>query len=114
MRMIQVDEALALFSRQRKAARQKYNSFMNDGLREHCRVNLSSGGRALDPSIADDVMSDNRILGGGHFVEQVLNSSSPVQSNHDIPLAELVQRVADALQIAAATLSIPCKERDIV
>ncbi len=37
-----------------------------------------------------------------------------VESNHDILLAELVQRVADALQNAPATLSTPCKEPDIV
>jgi hypothetical protein len=80
---------------------------------------LSSGGRrssrAVDPSIAEDAMFDDRILGGGHFVEQVLNNMfNTVQNNHHMPLAELVQRVASYLQIAPAALSAPSKERNIV
>jgi REP element-mobilizing transposase RayT len=118
MPMIQVDEVLPIFARQRKAARQRYESFITDGLHEHSMSKLSNGGRrssrALDPSIAEDAMFDDRILGGGHFVEQVLNTSSTVQNNHRMPLAELVQQVATCLQIAPATLSAPSKERNIV
>ena len=59
-------------------------------------------------------MFDDRILGGGQFVEQVLNASSLVQNSHRMPFSELVQRVADFLQISPATLLAPCKERNVV
>lgn len=116
--VIQVAEVLALFARQPKTAQRRYESFIADGLHDHTMINLSSGGRrsskALDPSIAEDAMFDDRILGGGPFVQQVLNTSGAVQNNHRIPLAELMQRVANCLQIAPATLRAPGKERHIV
>ena len=118
MPMIQVDEVLPLFARQRKAARQKYESFIADGLHARPMIKLSSGGKrsskALDPSIAEDAVFDDRILGGGHFVEQVLNASSPLQNNHRMPFTELVELVANYFQIAPTTLSAPSKERNIV
>lgn len=118
MPVIRVDEVLPLFSRQCKVSQQKYASFIADGLHDRSKNKLSSGGKrsskALDPSIPEDAMFDDRILGGGHFVEQVLNTLSPVQNNHRMPFTELVQRVADCLRIAPATLSAPSKERNIV
>jgi REP element-mobilizing transposase RayT len=118
MPVIRVDEVLTLFSSQRKAAQKNYESFITDGLHARPMIKLSSGGRrsskALDPSIAEDAVFDDRILGGGQFVEQVLNASNTVQNNHRMPFTELVQRVANCLQIAPATLSAPSKERSIV
>jgi REP element-mobilizing transposase RayT len=118
MPVIRVDEVLTLFSSQRKAAQKNYESFITDGLHARPMIKLSSGGRrsskALDPTIAEDAVFDDRILGGGQFVEQVLNASNTVQNNHRMPFTELVQRVANCLQIAPATLSAPSKERSIV
>jgi REP element-mobilizing transposase RayT len=118
MPVIRVDEVLTLFSSQRKVAQKNYESFIADGLHARPMIKLSSGGKrsskALDPSIAEDAVFDDRILGGGHFVEQVLNASSPLQNNHRMPFTELVQRVANCFQIAPATLSAPSKERNIV
>lgn len=68
---------------------------------------------ALDPSLAEDAVFDERILGGGPFVEQVLSASFPVPGRPQMSLAELVQRVAAGLRIEPATLRSPSKERNI-
>jgi REP element-mobilizing transposase RayT len=115
--VILVDEVLALFAPERKAAREGYGSFVSDGIRNPPTVKLSSGGRrsskALDPTLAEEEAFDDRVLGGGAFVEQVLAATHP-QKGHGVPLAELVQRVSDYFRIAPAILSYPSKERDIV
>jgi hypothetical protein len=116
--VIRIDEVLTLFSNQRKAAQKNYASFIAEGLRDRPMIKLSSGGKrtskALDPSMAEDAVFDDRILGGGGFVEQVLSASSSVQRDHRMPFTELVERVANYFQIAPATLSAPSKERNIV
>ncbi len=116
--IIQVDEVLKHFSPKRKAAQKNYESFIADGLKDSAMTKLSRGGRrssqALDPSIADDALFDDRILGGGDFVEQVLNSTGTVRGNPAMPFAQLAQRVANCLHIDPATLSTPNKERNIV
>jgi len=118
MPMIRVDAVLPLFAGRRKAAQQRYESFVAEKLNDHSTARLSSGGRrssrALDPSIAEDAIFDDRILGGGYFVEQVLHGSRPGQDNPQMSLAELVERVAACLQIAPGTLRAPSKERHIV
>lgn len=115
--LIRVDEVLSFFSRKPKAAQRKYVSFIADGLDNRHRLKLSSGGRrsstALDPNIDEDAMFDDRILGGGQFVEKVLSSMHPIQSD-GIPLSDLVRRVANHFQIAPAALARPSKERHIV
>lgn len=117
MAMIQIDEVLPSFAKRRTDARQRYESFVADGLHDQSKAELSSGGRrasmALDPSIAEDAIFDERILGGGYFVEKVLSTVGPVQDDSHISLAELTQRVATVLQIDPATLRIPSKERHI-
>ena len=117
MPMIQVDEVLALFAKRHKDAQQKYESFVADRLHKHPAVKLSSGGRrasmALDQSIAEDAMFDDRIIGGGHFIEQVLSTSSPMLDKHPISLAELMELVATGLQIESEALRAPGKERNI-
>jgi len=116
--LIQLDEVLPLFSKRRKDARQRYKSFVAERLHDnHPEARLSRGGRrasmALDPSIDEDTVFDERILGGGHFVEQVLSASCPLPDKPPMSLAELAQRVAAGLQIEPATLRIPSKERNI-
>jgi len=109
---------LPLFAGRRKAAQNRYESFVADKLNEHSPASLSCGGRrssrALDPSIAENAIFDDRILGGGHFVEQVLHDSRPEQNSPQMSLSELVERVAACLQIAPGTLNAPSKERHIV
>lgn len=118
MPLIPVAEVLPLFAKRRKDARQKYESFVAERLHDdHPAARLSRGGRrasmALDPSLAEDAVFDERILGGGPFVEQVLGASCPVPDRPNLSLAELVQRVAAGLRIEPATLRSPSKERNI-
>jgi len=118
MPMIRVDAVLPLFAGRRKDAQKRYESFVADTLNDPSATRLSCGGRrssrALDPSIAEDAIFDDRILGGGHFVEQVLHDSRPEQNGPQMSLSELVERVATCLQIAPGTLNAPSKERHIV
>lgn len=113
-----VDEVLALFARGRRAARLAYLSFVADALRNPPAFKLSSGGRrtsaALNPALAEDALFDDRILGGGHFVEQVLSGTVPGDGSPGTLPDELVQRVADYFRVAPATLSAPGKERNVV
>lgn len=118
MPVILVDEVLALFSLERKVARENYESFIADGIRNPPLIKLSSGGRRsskdLDPTLDEDGIFDDRILGGGHFVERVLNNAHLSPIGHRMSLAELVQQVSDYFQIEPEILRDQNKERNVV
>jgi putative transposase len=115
--VIRVEEVLPLFARQHKTAQQQYAAFIADRWNDRPKAKLSAGGRrastALDPSIPEDALFDDRILGGGYFVEQVL-SACPAQEHGVLSLSELMQRVAAHVRIAPETLRLPSKERKVV
>ncbi len=75
-----VDQVLAHFSRRRQTAKEKYQTFIADGLTASSLVKLSSGGKrnslALNPILSEDDVFDERILGGGGFVENLLLTTS--------------------------------------
>ncbi|MHB8223385.1 MAG: transposase, partial [Desulfurivibrionaceae bacterium] len=64
MPIIRVDAVLPLFAGRRKAAQKRYESFVADTLNDPSATRLSCGGRrssrALDPSIAEDAIFDDR------------------------------------------------------
>ena len=83
---LETDEILGLFGRQRKRARQAYRTFVEEGIAEGRRDDLIGG--ELIRSIGGNweavksmkacrkrELSDERILGGGAFVEAVLRDS---------------------------------------
>lgn len=115
--MIRVEEVLSLFASGRRVAQQSYAVFMADGVLGRPLSNLSSGGKRastmFNPSVAEDAGFDERVLGGGRFVEQVLGTPG----SHSAPalsLAELMQNVATRFQVTLASLGQPGKERNIV
>ncbi|PLX84945.1 MAG: hypothetical protein C0617_06275 [Desulfuromonas sp.] len=113
--LILSDAVLALFSRRRNAARKLNRSFLADGCP---RVKLSRGGkgasRALDPSLAKDALFDDRFLGGGAFVEQVLAGDDHDARQKRPSLCDLERLVAEDFQVPPAVLKRPSKERPIV
>ena len=80
-------------------------------------MKLSSGGRrisqTLNSTLQDDDLYDERVLGGGVFVEQVL-SAAQFDTGAGLTLDQLVTRVAAHCGIAAEELSRPCRQPEIV
>ena len=110
-----VEDVLSLFSDKRQAARKKYLDFMSDGLGRDVTGKFSKGGMfaslALDPNLDPDDLFDERMLGGGLFVEQVLNDAGLVSSALRITLAELIDLVAGEFNVDSRRLIKPGKER---
>ena len=96
-RLIQNDELLSLFSKRRKTAVTYYLQFLADGLQQDKSLKLSTGGRRisqnLNSTLQDDDLYDERVLGGGVFVEQVL-SVAQFDTGAGLTLNKLVTRVA--------------------
>lgn len=108
-------EVLSLFGRTKKAARKTYMQFLYDGLHQDM-PSLSTGGRqasqTLDASLNKQDVYDERILGGGVFVERILNRVTPLETRH-MSLEEIIKSVADYYEVAIAQLCWPSKVRTI-
>lgn len=115
--IIRKDEMLSLFSRRKKTAIVRYLQFLADGLQQDKNLKLSIGGRrisqTLNSKLQDDDLFDERILGGGIFVEQVL-SAAEFDREEELTLDTLVSRVAAHCDIAAEELAWPCRQPEIV
>ncbi|MBE9486433.1 MAG: hypothetical protein IMY82_04615, partial [Chloroflexi bacterium] len=79
---------------------------------------LSTGGkvssRALNPAIPEDTLFDDRILGSGCFVEEVLDASQLSPEQKQPAFSELIRQVAGHFQIDPSVLKQPSKKRNIV
>ena len=110
--LIEAPEVLPLFAKRQKTAVASYLQFLADGLKTASPATLSSGGRqasqAYNPALQNDESFDERILGGGDFVAQVLGAS------HDaalpLTLPQLVTIVARYCNIAEGDLALPNKQ----
>ena len=107
---------LPLFSKRSKAARQKYYRFIVDGV-STTPADLSAGGkrasRELDPDLDDDGFFDDRVLGGGDFVERVLRQADQFPAKEKRSLGELMDLVATYYGIDPSPLSQPGKNRSL-
>lgn len=116
-KLINEDDVLLHFAQRRPAARKRYKQFIADGLATPSKIKLSAGGKrtsqAFDPGLGNDVLYDDRILGGGCFVERVLATAECVADAPGLSLADLIGRVAEYFQIEQVRLSKPSKERDL-
>ncbi len=115
--LISVDEVLALFSRRRQTAKEKYRTFIADGLAASSLVKLSSGGKrsslAINPILSEDDVFDERVLGGGGFVENLLLATSPGERPGPMDFSDLAQRVTDYFKVDSQMLAVRTKERNI-
>ena len=122
-----VDDVLGMFSEDRKTAKTAYLRFVTSGISQGRRKDLVGGGlvrsmggwAALKQSRQDGVqmMSDERILGSGEFVESVLSQADEVFEKRTLARAQglnldiLVQIVAEHLGADADSIKSPVKAR---
>jgi REP element-mobilizing transposase RayT len=115
--LISEDGVLSHFAQGRTTARKRYAQFIADGIATPAKVKLSAGGKrtsqALDPGLGNDVLYDDRILGGGCFVEQVLNTAEIDTDAPALSMADLMEQVAEYFQLERTRLSKPSKERKL-
>ena len=116
-KLINEAEVLSLFAPQRMTARKRYERYIANGIATPANVKLSAGGKrtsqAFDSRLGNDELFDDRILGGGLFVEQVQKTAEIATKAPELSLADLIGRVAEYYRIERTRLSKPSKERDI-
>lgn len=104
-----VDAVLARFSDKRKTAIAAYNSFVAGGLNQGRREELrggglirSAGGMAtiLARSPDERELSDERILGGGDFVDSLLQNAENNSESSRRTINEILQQVAETSGIS--------------
>ncbi|AJE02316.1 transposase [Geobacter pickeringii] len=92
----QTEEILSRFGCKKAKARHAYRQFVADGIALGKRSELTGGGLRRSGSVAGKPESfDERILGGGEFIERIrgeLSEPRPVGSL--LPLDELINRIA--------------------
>ena len=114
-KLIAEDDILPLFGRNKKVARKSYLQFIADGLQQE-RPQLSQGGRRasqqVDSNLTNEDSYDDRILGGGRFVERLLNHANIPKECRT--LDELLRTVADYYALDVEQLCCPGKTRQLV
>ncbi|MFK5927222.1 MAG: transposase, partial [Desulfuromusa sp.] len=112
---VSIEAVLPLFANKKQVARQKYLDFLSDGLGHDVTGKFSRGGMlaslTLDSNLNPDDLFDERVLGGGLFVEQVLSDAGLVPETLRITLAKLIDLVADDFGVDQRRLKKPGKER---
>lgn len=111
-----VDQVLLLFDQYRKHAMEKYRCFVADGIALGKRDELAGGGlkRHLSFSQVNVFQAyDQRILGGGEFVEQVWKEAEQIEvAPPSLPLDEVAARTSAVFGIAPDALRHRSKRRE--
>jgi len=114
-KLIAADDILPLFGRNKKVARKSYLQFIADGLQQES-PQLSQGGRRasrqMNNNLTDEDSYDDRILGGGGFVERVLSHAKVPKEPRT--LDGLLKTVADYYGLDVEQLCCPGKARQLV
>lgn len=96
------DEVLSRFGRKKAQARRAYRQFVADGIALGKRRELTGGGLCRSGSAASGKVElfDERILGGGEFVESIHGElSEPPPAVPALSLAELISRIAEMCNV---------------
>ena len=116
--LITQEPILAFFSRHKSQARRLYRAFLADGLKGKRSGKLSRGGKrlsmALNPALSEKDVFDDRILGGGRFVENILDAKGEAAQDATLSLIDLVRLVSTHFGLEPEELSLPSKARKIV
>jgi hypothetical protein len=111
------EEILLRFSHHLPRARQLYRQFVADGANQGHRDELVGGGLSRSSQLAgagaEEGLFDQRMLGGGDFVDQVLQRAEQVPAIAKLPLAELLQRVAHLFDLPAGLLQQRKRSRPV-
>lgn len=111
------DWVLQLFAGSRSQAQKLYRGFMEDGVQQGHRNELVGGGlrRSQGMAVNGDIAAetfDERILGSGTFVEEILTKVLPAnQLAPKYPLPELAEKIAAWFSISSLELVRPSKAR---
>ena len=115
--LINAAAVLSLFAARKQTALKNYRAFLADGIKTGMTTKLSKGGKRischLNSALADEDVFDDRILGGGRFVEEVLDASQDIPEQRP-SLEELLRQVAGHFNVDTSLLRFPNKERHIV
>jgi hypothetical protein len=115
--LISKEPVLALFAARKQTALKNYRAFLADGIKAGMTTKLSKGGRRiscfLNSALAEETVFDDRILGGGQFVEAVLDITQNLPEQRP-SLEELIRQVAGYCEADPSQLRFPGKERHIV
>jgi REP element-mobilizing transposase RayT len=116
--VIETTTVLALFAERPGIARSQYEEFLSDGLKIQDGINLSRGGkhisRALNPALSEDAAFDERILGGGCFVEKLTGRDVSPLADTEKAFADLVTQVTDYFGVSPDELTMPGKAPRLV
>jgi REP element-mobilizing transposase RayT len=97
-------EILSRFAKTKSAASKRYRSFINDGIAMGRRNDLVGIGLFQTVESPDRELKDSRVLGGGDFVEQILQHTECTYSSKTYTLDQIVEIVLGVLEIPQAEL----------
>ena len=121
----EVKEVMARFSEKRNQARLRYRSFMEEGMNQGETPDFEGGGRARSADTerggslrkkGDGAgVHDERVLGGGGFVEKVLRETGKEEGvkRAKIPLSELVGQVTESFKVDLEDLVLGRRKREV-
>ena len=118
----QVDDVLALFSDKRSSALREYSAFVEAGIHQGAREDLRGGGlirsagglvTLLTRDSSAHEAADERILGGGDFVESVLGAQNQIHSQRHASIDEILEDIANLSGIAADRILGQSRDRKI-
>lgn len=118
----QVDDVLRLFSNIGSSALHEYSAFVEAGIQQGAREDLRGGGlirsagglvSLLMRDSADHEAADERILGGGDFVESVLDAQNQIHSLRHPSIDEILEEIVDRSGIAAERILGQSRDREV-
>ncbi|WP_429885920.1 transposase [Geoalkalibacter halelectricus] len=112
------NEILSHFASRPSTALNRYRDFLAAGLAAAEPADLMGGGKrrtlALDPALDQDEDFDDRILGGGAFVRQLLGDEEREErSRSHLNLDHIIEKVSRHFGVDPDSLALPNKERRI-
>ncbi|PNU18684.1 transposase [Geothermobacter hydrogeniphilus] len=114
--LVKTDTVLSFFARRRKRAVSNYLKFLEDGTTIPNQTSLARGGRlasqSLDATLTEEEIYDERILGGGDFVNEILGNTID-NVKRTLTLDQLIAIVAEYCDLEPADLLLKSRKRDI-
>jgi len=112
-------EVLGRFGARKGRAREKYRGFMEEAMDRGEALDFEGGGRARSAGAGEEEGSseayDERVLGGGRFVENVLKETKlPVAARKPrLPLPELIGKVSESFNVDVEDLVLGRRKREV-
>ena len=104
-----VDEVLRYFGKREKTAREKYQTFVEEGISLGQREELAVGGLMRAQKLTGNeliTVNDNRILGSDGFVKRLKKEKEVAERlDNRIPLQQLIKSIAEFAGVETQTLS---------